>query len=142
MNSEKLETTVEILKEMAFTATETQRRALEDAISAISDYKKMQEISLDLAFENDELINKSRWIPVSEENLPENFQNVLVTIVRYDGTKMVRMAEYHENPKLSRKTFRILENNERWEVGEEQLLAWMPKPKPYKAERGETDEQT
>lgn len=131
-------TTVEILKEMAFTATETQRRALEDAISAISDYKKMQEISLDLAFENDELINKSRWIPVSEENLPENFQNVLVTIVRYDGTKMVRMAEYHENPKLSRKTFRILENNERWEVGEEQLLAWMPKPKPYKAERGES----
>lgn len=29
-------TTVEILKEMAFTATETQRRALEDAISALS----------------------------------------------------------------------------------------------------------
>lgn len=38
-------TTVEILKEMAFTATETQRKALEDAISAISDYKKMQEIT-------------------------------------------------------------------------------------------------
>lgn len=30
-------TTVEILKEMAFTATETQRRALEDAISALSE---------------------------------------------------------------------------------------------------------
>lgn len=29
-------TTVEILKEMAFTATETQRKALEDAISALS----------------------------------------------------------------------------------------------------------
>ena len=29
-------TTVEILKEMAFTATETQRRALEDAISVLS----------------------------------------------------------------------------------------------------------
>ena len=29
-------TTVEILKEIAFTATETQRRALEDAISALS----------------------------------------------------------------------------------------------------------
>ena len=28
-------TTVEILKEMAFTATETQRRALEEAISAL-----------------------------------------------------------------------------------------------------------
>jgi len=32
-------TTVEILKEMAFTATETQRRALEDAISALSEDK-------------------------------------------------------------------------------------------------------
>lgn len=33
---ERTLTTVEILKEMAFTATETQRRALEDAISALS----------------------------------------------------------------------------------------------------------
>ena len=33
-------TTVEILKEMAFTATETQRRALEDAISALSENKE------------------------------------------------------------------------------------------------------
>ena len=32
-------TTVEILKEMAFTATETQRRALEDAISDLSENK-------------------------------------------------------------------------------------------------------
>ena len=80
--------------------------------------------------------NKGEWIPVSEENLPEDFQNVLVTIVRYNGTKVVRAAEYHEIPKLSRKTFRILENNERWEVGEKQLLAWMPKPEPYKAEKG------
>lgn len=94
----------------------------------------------DLSRMLDELIAEisGEWIPVSEESLPENFQNVLVTIVRYDGTKMVRMAEYHENPKLSRKTFRILENNERWEVGEEQLLAWMPKPEPYKAESEDT----
>lgn len=77
---------------------------------------------------------KGGWIPVSEENLPEDFQNVLVTIVRYNGEKVVRAAEYHEIPKLSRKTFRILENNERWEVGEKQLLAWMPKPEPYKGE--------
>ena len=80
--------------------------------------------------------NKGEWIPVSEENLPEDFQEVLVTIVRYDGTRVVRAAEYHENPSLARKTFRILENNERWEVGEKQLLAWMPKPEPYKAEKG------
>jgi hypothetical protein len=32
-------TNVEILKEMAFTVTETQRRALEDAISALSENK-------------------------------------------------------------------------------------------------------
>lgn len=35
-----------------------------------SDYDKMQKISLDLAFENYELRNKSKWIPVSER-LPE-----------------------------------------------------------------------
>lgn len=124
-------TTVEILKEMAFTATETQRRALEDAISAISDYKKMQEISLDLAFENDELINKSRWIPVTEK-LPENFQRVLVTIVNYKGDKVVRVAEYYN----SKSIFQIKENCEQWEVGEKGLLAWRPLPEPYKAEKG------
>lgn len=32
--------------------------ALDMAISALSDYDKMQKISLDLAYENDELINK------------------------------------------------------------------------------------
>jgi rubrerythrin len=42
-------TTVEILKEMAFTATETQRRALEDAISALSE-------------------NKGEWIYGEDEN--------------------------------------------------------------------------
>ena len=42
-------TTVEILKEMAFTATETQRRALEDAISALSE-------------------NKGEWILADEQN--------------------------------------------------------------------------
>lgn len=44
-------TTVEILKEMAFTATETQRRALEDAISALSE-------------------NKGKWIEVVTERFP------------------------------------------------------------------------
>ena len=39
MTNEGTLTTVEILKEMAFTATETQRRALEDAISALSENK-------------------------------------------------------------------------------------------------------
>lgn len=34
------------------------REAKDIAISALSDYDKMQKISLDLAFENDELMNK------------------------------------------------------------------------------------
>ena len=69
--------------------------------------------------------NTGEWIPVSEENLPEDFQKVLVTVVRYNGTRVVREAEYHC------KTFRVLANNEMWEVGEEGLIAWMPKPEPY-----------
>lgn len=77
---------------------------------------------------------ESKWIPISEDNLPEDFQEVLVTVVRYNGTRVVRAAEYHENPSLARKTFRILENNERWEVGEEGLIAWMPKPEPCQEE--------
>jgi len=131
MNSEKFETTVEILKEMAFTATETQRRALEEAISAVCDYKKMQEISLDLAFENDELINKSRWIPVSER-LPEKNVWVLVTV--------------EQNGKRFQEIMRRNIYNGEWADNinfyTDEITAWMPLPEPYKAERGKADEQT
>ena len=123
MNSEKIETTVEILKEMAFTATETQRRALEDAISAISDYKKMQEISLDLAFENDELINKSRWIPVSER-LPKKNVWVLVTV--------------EQNGKRFQEIMRRNNYIEAWTDNidnyTDEITAWQPLPEPYKVE--------
>lgn len=71
-----------------------------------------------------------KWIPISEDNLPEDFQKVLITIKRYDGSRAVREAEYYENRTLGRKTFRVFANNERWEVGEEGLIAWMPKPEP------------
>jgi len=134
MNSEKFETTVEILKEMAFTATETQRRALEEAISAVCDYKKMQEISLDLAFENDELINKSRWIPVSERlpkiadvyrvtrYYPNNVMNprYLVDACAFDGSN----TWYNDN--------RI--NHER--AYADNVIAWQENPEPYKPEKG------
>ena len=70
---------------------------------------------------------KSEWFPVSER-LPEDLQRVLVTIERYNGDKVVRVAEYYG------RIFQIKENREQWEVGEKGLLAWMPIPQPYKAE--------
>lgn len=72
------------------------------------------------------------WIPVTER-LPEDYQRVLVTIVNYAGDKVVRVAEYRNRIMA----FQIKENNEKWEVGEKGLLAWMPMPKPY--EEGETE---
>lgn len=71
-----------------------------------------------------------KWIPVSEE-LPEDYQRVLITVVRYDGEKNVRVAKYRSKFK----TFDCLENHEQWEVGEEGLLAWQPLPEPYQEEK-------
>lgn len=70
-----------------------------------------------------------KWVSVSER-LPENFQRVLVTIVNYNGNKVVRVAEYYGKNRI----FQIKENHEQWEVGEKGLLAWRPLPEPYKAE--------
>ena len=69
----------------------------------------------------------TNWISCSEQ-LPKDFQRVLVTIVNYNGDSVVRVAEY------SRRTFKIKENYEQWNVGEKGLLAWMPMPEPYDAE--------
>lgn len=80
------------------------------------------------------LEQEPKWIPVSER-LPEEFQRVLVTIVNYNGDKVVRVAEYYNRRGVG--VFQVKENHEQWEVGEEGLLAWMPLPKPYKAESEE-----
>lgn len=74
-------------------------------------------------------LEQTKWVPVTER-LPEEFQRVLVTIVNYKGDKVVRVAEYYDQ--IGTGVFRIKENHERWEVGEEGLLAWIPLPEPYK----------
>ncbi len=72
-----------------------------------------------------------RWIPI-DERLPQEFQRVLITIVNYNGDKVVRVAELHIHS--WNKVFLVKENYEQWEVGEKGLLAWMPLPEPYTGE--------
>ena len=73
---------------------------------------------------------KEKWISVNER-LPEDYQRVLVTVVRYNGDRVVRVAEYYSRSN-GKGIFQIKENDEQWEVGEKGLLAWMPLPEPYK----------
>lgn len=75
-------------------------------------------------------LKNGEWIPVSEK-LPEDYQRVLITVVRYDGERNVRVVKYRNKFK----TFDCLENHEQWEVGEEGLLAWRPLPEPYQEEK-------
>lgn len=70
--------------------------------------------------------NKGEWIPVNER-LPEDYDRVLITVNGCRGL-IVREAHYHK----ARNEFEVLHNHDRWEVGEEGLLAWQPLPEPYK----------
>lgn len=79
-----------------------------------------------------QLREQVKWISVNER-LPEDCQRVLVTVVRYNGNSIVRVAEYYSRNN-GKGIFQIQENSEQWEVGEKGLLAWMPLPEPYKAE--------
>ena len=115
-----METTNEKIKSLNLCGMHSSKRQLLEALQTMAE-----------ALETAEQMNEQmKWIPISEDsdNLPEDFQRVLITVVRYDGTRWVREAEYHENNSLGRKTFRVFANNERWEVGEKGLLAWMPTP--------------
>lgn len=84
-------------------------------------------------------IEHSPWVPISEEmpdeELPRDFQRVLITITNYYGDKVVRVAEYH---KLGKK-FQVKENTNEWRVGEKGLWAWRPLPEPYKQQKSENE---
>lgn len=111
-----METTNEKIKSLNLCGMHSGKRQLLDALQIVLDALKTAD--------------KMKWIPATENNTPEDFQDVLVTIVRYDGSKVVRAAVYRS----PNKTFRILENDERWEITDEGVLAWMPKPAPYEEE--------
>ena len=104
----------------------------EMAISALSDYDKMQKISLDLAFENDELINKSRWIPVSER-LPDNNVRVLCSAISTSIS-----GGYTRFVGCCNKGFWYVQTDADTVSYPNQykVTAWMPLPEPYKAEKG------
>lgn len=111
----------------------------EEAISRLKEgapfselYIRAWEEALEMAIKALEQESKTEWVPVGER-LPENFQRVLVTLVNYNGDKVVRVAEYIGKQRI----FQIKENRDIWEVGEKGLLAWRPLPEPYKAESEE-----
>lgn len=63
-----------------------------------------------------------RWIPVSE-GLPERYKEVIVTDIETSDTYLSRYI-----------------GNGYWECDnglfKNRIIAWQPKPKPYKAEKG------
>ena len=87
----------------------------------------------------DEIINAleqdPRWIPVSE-GLPKKTGWYLITFKTYNGDDAVsemcyrKPENYWTDKNICKK---LIDNNE--------VTAWMPKPKAYKAESEEQDEQ-
>lgn len=77
-------------------------------------------------------IEHSLWTPISkempDEELPEDFQRVLITVINYAGDKVVRTAIYINLKRM----FRVEGSSNFWQVGEKGLLAWMSLPEPYK----------
>ena len=139
----KRERAIEILEELWLLESEhidsfedEENKAFDMAISALSDYDKMQKISLDLAFENDELINKSRWIPVSER-LPKIASVYRVT--RYYPNSVMHPrylvdACFFDGSNTWYNDNRI--NHERPYA--KNVIAWQENPEPYKPEKPET----
>lgn len=84
---------------------------------------------------------EQRWIPVSER-LPKKseYGKVLVTYIPSGGTlwTTVIIAHYSDLMGIAKPSFHIGEvGKESFQNITKQVIAWMPLPEPYKAEREE-----
>jgi hypothetical protein len=94
------------------------------------------EEALDMAIKA--LEQEPKWIPVSER-LPKKgeYGKVLVTYIPSGGTlwTTVMIAHYSDLMGIAKPSFHIGEvGKESFQNITEQVTAWMPLPKPYKAE--------
>ena len=76
---------------------------------------------------NDVVFEEVKWISPNEA-LPKDMDRLLVTIVRSDGSKRVRSGHYF-------KGYFMMDNGDTWNETDEEVLAWMPLPEPWRGER-------
>ena len=87
---------------------------------------KMELLGMITAIEmkHDELVPK--WIPISEQRLPEDMDRTLVTI-DCRGRQNVRSGHFF-------KGYFMNDNGDTWKVDDPEVIAWMPLPEPWKGE--------
>ena len=89
--------------------------------------------------EDQTAVDIPRWIPVTER-LPEKYGQYLVTFIPSGGTlwTKVLIARYSDLMGIAKPSFHIGEVGKNSFVNiNEQVIAWMPLPEPYKGGEGE-----
>lgn len=146
-------TTVEILKEMAFTATETQRRALEDAISVLSTEGDLisRQAVLDLLKEHralycDNTPETFSKLSYAEKSRVDELDTAIATIINLPSVenKEEWIPVSERLPEKNVKDYlaccedgyvaTIMYDNGSWLINGNNVIAWMPLPEPYKKE--------
>lgn len=74
--------------------------------------------------------DQTSWIPVTER-LPDEYDRYLISTD--DG--MVEIVNYGDTNDLPNETAFYQWDDEEWQCWKPKVTAWMPRPKPYKAER-------
>ncbi len=103
--------------------------ALSMAINALREVSELQAINLDLASENENLLEQIQemkakaWIPVSER-LPDEGYSVLVMRITDDNYKYMRVATYQGDCWMD-------DTDKFNKPNPHKVIAWMPLPKPY-----------